>query len=998
LALFDHPIKFAISSMSNKPLSREEYGKLFAVMEEMKESGKTLRNKDYKSLCLYLKNEAKKFSDKKNSDDRQFRITAEQTAQIHAQTFALLHFNSMLPIPPSLLNAVRGYNPISNLMEYQVTVLPQVENQFKKLSTPKPTFPYDIKILKDSASNFSQMEKERETIISDRVKRKLQDLKDQMTMRKSLPSDFFRPSIDYRLLSISGVQKSVRNDVYGEGHAYFKIPHYDQVGEKERRTLEGKRRRTEISKELQALDHRKQFLGDLAHHTQSMVHQIHKFKKLKEKLGRELIHYFEKRAKLMAERKDQADKARIRALKENDKEGYMKLLEGAKETRILDLIKKTDDVLISLGAQIVKGRDAQDTLKLSTKTSALERYQENESNYYSITHKIQEKVDKQPTWLQGNLKAYQVSGLEWMVSLYNNNLNGILADELGLGKTIETIALLTYLAEHKGNHGPHLVIAPLSTLDNWANEFAKWSPRLVVLRYGGTPDQRKIIQNQLLKGKFDVVLTQYEYVCRDKAMLKRVRYQHIIVDEGHRLKNKDAKLVNDLKTYPSKHRLLLTGTPLQNDLGELWALLNFLLPHVFDNVENFDSWFNAPFLGEKITMNEEEHLLIIQRLHQILRPFLLRREKKDVESQLPEKVEKVIRVPLSGMQRKLYDQITTRSKSLTSSDKVKKVSLSNTMMELRKVCNHPFLFIKDSSAFNFDDMIRSSGKFELLDRMLPKLKETGHKVLIFSQMTKVLDILQDYLDYKGYTHLRLDGTVKSDLRGQLVKDWNAKDSPHFVFLLSTRAGGLGLNLQSADTVIIFDSDFNPQQDIQAMARAHRIGQTRSVRVFVLVTASPIEEKIYEIAQEKRDAEVKVIKAGMFDQRSTFKERQEFLESLMSKDGNDGFDAETPDDDTFNQIIARGEKEYDLFTEMDINREKEEKEYYKKLKKKVPSRLMTEEDLPDWLKNIEVDLETPPELGTGKRTKKQTEFLRTDMEDIDLEGLEDDSEEEPDDED
>ena len=243
--------------------------------------------------------------------------------------------------------------------------------------------------------------------------------------------------------------------------------------------------------------------------------------------------------------------------------------------------------------------------------------------------------------VNGKLKEYQVKGLEWLVSLYNNNLNGILADEMGLGKTIQTISLLTYIMEKKKNMGPFLVIVPLSTLSNWVLEFQKWAPSVVTLSYKGSPAARRAVQHQIRSGRFNVLITTYEYVIREKAILSKLRWKYMIIDEGHRMKNHNNKLTFTINTYYSTtHRLLLTGTPLQNKLPELWSLLNFLLPSIFKACDTFEQWFNAPFAttGEKVELNEEETILIIRRLHKVLRPFLLRRLKKDVESQLPDKV------------------------------------------------------------------------------------------------------------------------------------------------------------------------------------------------------------------------------------------------------------------------------------------------------------------------------------------------------------------------
>merc|ERR1719516_358220 len=281
-----------------------------------------------------------------------------------------------------------------------------------------------------------------------------------------------------------------------------------------------------------------------------------------------------------------------------------------------------------------------------------------EANYYQMAHTVNEEVHEQAIiMVYGKLKEYQIKGLEWMVSLYNNNLNGILADEMGLGKTIQTISLITYLMEKKNNMGPFLVIVPLSTLSNWVLEFAKWAPSVTTVSYKGSPAARRAVQGQIKAGRFNVLVTTYEYIIREKAILSKLRWKYMIIDEGHRMKNHNNKLTVTINTfYITSHRLLLTGTPLQNKLPELWSLLNFLLPSIFKACDTFEQWFNAPFAitGEKVELNEEETILIIRRLHKVLRPFLLRRLKKDVESQLPDKVEYIIKCEMSGLQRCLY--------------------------------------------------------------------------------------------------------------------------------------------------------------------------------------------------------------------------------------------------------------------------------------------------------------------------------------------------------
>ncbi|XP_071245426.1 transcription activator BRG1 isoform X2 [Salvelinus alpinus] len=631
-------------------------------------------------------------------------------------------------------------------------------------------------------------------------------------------------------------------------------------------------------------------------------------------------------------------------------------------------------------------------------------------SYYAVAHAVTERVEKQSTILiNGQLKQYQIKGLEWLVSLYNNNLNGILADEMGLGKTIQTIALITYLMENKRVNGPFLIIVPLSTLSNWVYEFDKWAPSVVKVSYKGSPQARRAFIPQLRSGKFNVLLTTYEYIIKDKQVLAKIRWKYMIVDEGHRMKNHHCKLTQVLNThYLAPRRVLLTGTPLQNKLPELWALLNFLLPTIFKSCSTFEQWFNAPFAmtGEKVDLNEEETILIIRRLHKVLRPFLLRRLKKEVEAQLPEKVEYVIKCDMSALQRVLYRHMQAKGVLLTDgSEKDKKgkggtKTLMNTIMQLRKICNHPYMFQQIEESFSEHlgfsggivsglDLYRASGKFEVLDRILPKLRATNHKVLLFCQMTSLMTIMEDYFAYRNFKHLRLDGTTKADDRGMLLKAFNDPASQYFIFLLSTRAGGLGLNLQSADTVVIFDSDWNPHQDLQAQDRAHRIGQQNEVRVLRLCTVNSVEEKILAAAKYKLNVDQKVIQAGMFDQKSSSHERRAFLQAILEheeqdevgapggvwKSGGSWEEDEVPDDETVNQMIARSEEEFDHFMRMDLDRRREDARNPRR-----KPRLMEEDELPTWIMKDDAEVErlTCEEeeekmFGRGSRQRKEVDY-------------------------
>ncbi|CAD6216374.1 GSCOCG00004529001-RA-CDS [Cotesia congregata] len=668
-----------------------------------------------------------------------------------------------------------------------------------------------------------------------------------------------------------------------------------------------------------------------------------------------------------------------------------------------------------------------DTKKLNKAKVEDDEYKTEEQTYYSIAHTVHETVTEQASiMVNGVLKEYQIKGLEWLVSLFNNNLNGILADEMGLGKTIQTIALVTHLMEKKKVNGPFLIIVPLSTLSNWVLEFEKWAPSVVVVSYKGSPAGRRAIQSQMRSTKFNVLLTTYEYVIKDKSVLAKLQWKYMIIDEGHRMKNHHCKLTQVLNTrYIAPHRLLLTGTPLQNKLPELWALLNFLLPSIFKSVSTFEQWFNAPFAttGEKVELNEEETILIIRRLHKVLRPFLLRRLKKEVESQLPDKVEYIIKCDMSGLQKVLYKHMQSKGVLLTDgSEKGKQgkggaKALMNTIVQLRKLCNHPFLFrtieekycehigVQDSHTVSGPDLYRASGKFELLDRILPKLKATNHRVLLFCQMTQLMTIMEDYLGWRGFMYLRLDGTTKAEDRGDLLKKFNDPGSQYFLFLLSTRAGGLGLNLQAADTVIIFDSDWNPHQDLQAQDRAHRIGQKNEVRVLRLITVNSVEERILAAARYKLNMDEKVIQAGMFDQKSTGSERQQFLQSILHQDdADDEEENEVADDETVNPMIARSEGEIEIFAKLDLERRREEA----KLGPNRKPRLLEEIELPDWLikNDEEVERLTYEEdderyLGRGSRQRKEIDYTDNNLigkewlKAIDDDGVEYDDEEEDD---
>ncbi|KAI4319598.1 hypothetical protein MLD38_033179 [Melastoma candidum] len=704
---------------------------------------------------------------------------------------------------------------------------------------------------------------------------------------------------------------------------------------------------------------------------------------------------------------------------------------------------------------------------------------------------------KFPFLLKHPLREYQHIGLDWLVTMYEQRLNGILADEMGLGKTIMTIALLAHLACEKGIWGPHLIVVPTSVMLNWETEFLKWCPAFKILTYFGSAKERRYKRQGWMKpNSFHVCITTYRLVIQDSKIFKRKKWKYLILDEAHLIKNWKSQRWQTLLNFHSKRRILLTGTPLQNDLMELWSLMHFLMPHIFQSHQEFKDWFCNPISG-MVEGQENVNREVIDRLHNVLRPFLLRRLKRDVEKQLPMKHEHVIYCRLSRRQRNLYEDFIASSDTQATLASANFFGMISVIMQLRKVCNHPDLFegrpiissfdmsgidtqlsslvcsmlsrapftidieglafvfthldfsmtsweceevmaiqtpaalIKDrvlmeeqkeifhqsnyrkklvklnifeeiqtalwqdrlreakdraasvawwnslrcrrkpiystsmrelvtirhpvydlhrqkaSCSFHLyssnlanivlspiewferridliesfmfvipparapepvcwcsktdtpvflDQSYRESfsqmaspllspirpavvrrqvyfpdrrliqfdcGKLQELAVLLRKLKYEGHRALIFTQMTKMLDILEAFINLYGYTYMRLDGSTQPEERQALMQRFNTNPK-YFLFILSTRSGGVGINLVGADTVIFYDSDWNPAMDQQAQDRCHRIGQTREVHIYRLISESTIEENILKKANQKRALDDLVIQSGGYN--------------------------------------------------------------------------------------------------------------------------------------
>uniref|UniRef100_A0A7N9APQ4 DNA helicase n=1 Tax=Mastacembelus armatus TaxID=205130 RepID=A0A7N9APQ4_9TELE len=505
---------------------------------------------------------------------------------------------------------------------------------------------------------------------------------------------------------------------------------------------------------------------------------------------------------------------------------------------------------------------------------------------------------KQPNILnsQFRLKPYQLIGLKWLLLLHEHKLSGILADEMGLGKTIQAIAFLAQLYKN-GIEGPHLITVPSSTLDNWVRELKLWCPSLKVLVYYGSIEDRRYLKHDILNKhvEFNVIVTTYNLAIgndSDRSLFRKLRLKYAVFDEGHMLKNMNSLRYRHLMAINAEHRLLLTGTPLQNNLLELMSLLNFIMPSMFSS--------STTQLSKMFSMksHEEQSRFERERISQaklIMKPFILRRVKSEVLKQLPVKKEKVEFCAMSEKQQVLYQTLFEKLKISTSGEKRE---LCNVMMQLRKMANHPLLhrqyytpeklkamsklMLKEPTHFDANaeliqedmevmsdfelhrlcqqyssissfqlenNLLFDSGKFHHLTELLASLKNKGDRVVLFSQFTMMLDIVEVLLKHLKHRYVRLDGSTPIADRIVLIDEFNT-DQDIFVFLLSTRAGGLGINLTSANVVILHDIDCNPYNDKQAEDRCHRVGQTRAVQVIKLISKDSIEDCILQLSQKK----------------------------------------------------------------------------------------------------------------------------------------------------
>eukprot|EP00258_Populus_trichocarpa_P024862 XP_024440881.1 probable helicase CHR10 isoform X3 [Populus trichocarpa] len=506
--------------------------------------------------------------------------------------------------------------------------------------------------------------------------------------------------------------------------------------------------------------------------------------------------------------------------------------------------------------------------RLAAATMIIESKSHGESGYATSP------FDATEIGVTATLKPHQLEGISWLIQRYHLGVNVILdiCWQMGLGKTLQAISFLSYLKVHQKSPGPYLVLCPLSVTDGWVSEIDKFTPKLKVLRYVGEKEHqrslRKTIHEHVKESPsssnvsllpFDVLLTTYDIALVDQEFLSQIPWHYAIVDEAQRLKNP--------KSFLMPRRLLMTGTPIQNNLTELWALMHFCMPLVFGTLDQFLSTFR-----EAADASSDHDATKVKRqfktLKSILKSFMLRRTKSRLiecgNLVLPSLTEITVMAPLVSLQKKVYTSILRKElpKLLAlSSSASNHQSLQNMVIQLRKACSHPYLFpgIEPEPYEEGEHLVKASGKLIILDQLLEKLHDSGHRVLLFAQMTHTLDILQDFLELRKYSYERLDGSVRAEERFAAIRSFSGQSgrsgsesdqNSSFVFMISTRAGGVGLNLVAADTVIFYEQDWNPQVDKQALQRAHRIGQMNHVLSINLVTRHSVEEVIMQRAKRK----------------------------------------------------------------------------------------------------------------------------------------------------
>ncbi|MBS4538032.1 SNF2 helicase associated domain-containing protein [Clostridium sp. D2Q-11] len=539
------------------------------------------------------------------------------------------------------------------------------------------------------------------------------------------------------------------------------------------------------------------------------------------------------------------------------KKKYYRLKDGSFLPLSLDSLNKVVNIVDTLD---LNTSDLKDSMIELPKYRALyldEEIHEGDLHYFNrnlafkeLVQNIKEPGDMEytiPKNLNNILRNYQSFGFKWLKTLSTYGLGGILADDMGLGKTLQVLTFLLTEKEEKGSH-PSIIVVPTSLVYNWEDEINKFTPKLKTLVISGDKDYRREVIEDIMD--HDIVITSYPLIRRDIDFYKDITFRYCILDEAQHIKNPLSQNAKSVKMLKGKNFFALTGTPIENSLGELWSIFDFIMPGYLSSHSKFLKKYERPIIKQ-----EDQKVLDTLRKH--IRPFILRRLKKDVLKELPDKIEHKLVAELTNDQKKIYLSYLKEIKGEIESE-IKENGFNKShikilagLTRLRQICCHPSTFI--------DNYPGSSGKLELLEEILEDSIESGHRVLLFSQFTSMLSIIKDLLDSKEIKYKYLDGSTKSQERGKLVKKFNNGDGD--VFLISLKAGGTGLNLTGADIVIHFDPWWNPAVENQATDRAHRIGQKNSVQVMKLITKGTIEEKIFQLQEKKKRIVDAVIKPG-----------------------------------------------------------------------------------------------------------------------------------------
>ncbi len=437
----------------------------------------------------------------------------------------------------------------------------------------------------------------------------------------------------------------------------------------------------------------------------------------------------------------------------------------------------------------------------------------------------------QPDEIHYSMREYQIHGLEWLKTLSHYRLGGILADDMGLGKTLQTIAFLTDSIQKK--HTPNLVVCPSSLVYNWEDEIKKFNPHLKYLIIDGTAKQRASLIHKIKQ--YDVIVTSYPLLKKDILLYQDIQFYHCIIDEAQYIKNHESLSAKAVKSIKAISHFALTGTPIENSLSELWSIFDFVMPGLLLSYSQFKQIYEIPIVKNK---DKEAHEKLMKRIH----PFMLRRMKQDVLQELPDKIETKYLVELTSKQKELYLALLkeTKQKIINEDENQKTMTILSALTRLRQLCNHPSMFI--------DNYYGTSAKLEVIREIIQDTSK--QKILIFSQFTSMLHLIEDQLNLENISYCYLDGQTSTDKRIKLVKDFNNGDQK--VFLISLKAGGTGLNLTSASTIIIVDPWWNPAIEQQAIDRAYRIGQKQNIQVIKLIAKGTVEEKIYHLQQQKLD--------------------------------------------------------------------------------------------------------------------------------------------------